>query len=154
MGKELKHKQFLQMWYNRCGFRNKIVEAHMEEIYEGLLTTIQEEVRLNGSVRLKNLGKFYLLETGGFERKGTDGTKYFIPPHYAPKFTASQNFKDYVNDAIVSKEGRRNKKRGTLTVRETVDILLQLTDGMAAAHDSYIIHRDIKPQNIMILEMG
>ena len=60
MKKELKHKQFLQMWYNRCGFRNKIVEAHMEEIYEGLLTTIQEEVRLNGSVRLKNLGKFYL----------------------------------------------------------------------------------------------
>ena len=118
MGKELKHKQFLQMWYNRCGFRNKIVEAHMEEIYEGLLTTIQEEVRLNGSVRLKNLGKFYLLETGGFERKGTDGTKYFIPPHYAPKFTASQNFKDYVNDAIVSKEGRRNKKRGTLTQLE------------------------------------
>ena len=46
------------------------------------------------------------------------------------------------------------KKRGTLTVRETVDILLQLTDGMSAAHDSYIIHRDIKPQNIMILENG
>ena len=38
--------------------------------------------------------------------------------HYAPKFTASQNFKDYVNDAIVSKEGRRNKKRGTLTPLE------------------------------------
>ena len=27
-------------------------------------------------------------------------------------------FKDYVNDAIVSKEGRRNKKRGTLTQLE------------------------------------
>jgi serine/threonine protein kinase len=32
--------------------------------------------------------------------------------------------------------------------------MLQLTDGMAHAHDSYIIHRDIKPQNIMILENG
>ena len=30
----------------------------------------------------------------------------------------------------------------------------QLTDGMAHAHDSYIIHRDIKPQNIMILDNG
>lgn len=46
------------------------------------------------------------------------------------------------------------KKRGNLTVREVVDIMLQLTDGMSAAHDSYIIHRDIKPQNIMILENG
>jgi len=46
------------------------------------------------------------------------------------------------------------KKRGSLTIREVVDIMSQLTDGMTSAHDSYIIHRDIKPQNIMILENG
>lgn len=46
------------------------------------------------------------------------------------------------------------KKRGKLTVSEVVDIMLQITDGMSVAHDSYIIHRDIKPQNIMILENG
>jgi len=46
------------------------------------------------------------------------------------------------------------KKRGSLTIREVVDIMSQLTDGMSSAHDSYIIHRDIKPQNIMILENG
>lgn len=46
------------------------------------------------------------------------------------------------------------KKRGNLTVTEVIDIMLQITDGMVLAHDSYIIHRDIKPQNIMILENG
>ena len=46
------------------------------------------------------------------------------------------------------------KRRGKLTLDEAVDIMLQVTDGMACAHDSYIIHRDIKPQNIMILENG
>ena len=46
------------------------------------------------------------------------------------------------------------KQRGKLSVTEVVDIMLQVTDGMAHAHDSYIIHRDIKPQNIMILSNG
>ena len=46
------------------------------------------------------------------------------------------------------------KKRGKLTPAETVDIVSQLADGLAHAHDSYIIHRDIKPQNIMILDDG
>ncbi len=46
------------------------------------------------------------------------------------------------------------KARGKLSVPEVVDIMLQLTDGMAHAHDAYIIHRDIKPQNIMILSNG
>ncbi len=46
------------------------------------------------------------------------------------------------------------KKRGKLTLSEAVDIMMQIADGMSVAHDSYIIHRDIKPQNIMILENG
>ena len=46
------------------------------------------------------------------------------------------------------------QKRGSLTVPEVIDIMAQLTDGLAQAHDAYIIHRDIKPQNIMILDNG
>ena len=46
------------------------------------------------------------------------------------------------------------KKRGKLTVPEVVDIVLQITSGLSVAHDSYIIHRDIKPQNILILDNG
>ncbi|MBR1417042.1 MAG: Stk1 family PASTA domain-containing Ser/Thr kinase [Bacilli bacterium] len=46
------------------------------------------------------------------------------------------------------------KKREKLTLTEVIDIMLQITDGMSVAHDAYIIHRDIKPQNIMILDNG
>ena len=46
------------------------------------------------------------------------------------------------------------KKREALTLTEVIDIMTQLTDGISHAHESYIIHRDIKPQNIMILDDG
>ena len=46
------------------------------------------------------------------------------------------------------------KKRESLTLTEVIDIMTQLTDGISHAHESYIIHRDIKPQNIMILDDG
>lgn len=46
------------------------------------------------------------------------------------------------------------KKRGKLTIPETVDIMSQIASGLSVAHDQYLIHRDIKPQNIMILENG
>ena len=46
------------------------------------------------------------------------------------------------------------KKRESLTLTEVIDIMSQLTDGLAHAHESYIIHRDIKPQNIMIEDNG
>ena len=46
------------------------------------------------------------------------------------------------------------QKRGALTIEEVIDIMGQITDGLAHAHEAYIIHRDIKPQNIMILDNG
>ena len=46
------------------------------------------------------------------------------------------------------------QKRGALTLTEVIDIMSQLADGLSHAHEAYIIHRDIKPQNIMIEDNG
>ncbi len=41
-------------------------------------------------------------------------------------------------------------KKGKLSVREATSIALQVCAGLAAAHNNNIIHRDVKPQNILI----
>ncbi len=46
------------------------------------------------------------------------------------------------------------KKRGGLTLSESIDIMLQLTDGISHAHEMGIIHRDLKPQNILMKDDG
>ena len=41
-------------------------------------------------------------------------------------------------------------KKGMLSVREATSIALQVATGLEAAHNNGIIHRDVKPQNILI----
>ena len=69
---------------------------------------------------------------------GEDHGKYFIVMEYVEGKTLKQLI----------------KRRGSITLPEVVDIMLQLTSAIAKAHESYIIHRDIKPQNVIILEDG
>lgn len=46
------------------------------------------------------------------------------------------------------------ERKGKLSVREAVGIGLQIANGLEAAHANHIIHRDIKPQNILISKDG
>lgn len=45
-------------------------------------------------------------------------------------------------------------KKGHLGIKETIGIAIQVAQGMAAAHDQRIVHRDIKPQNMIISRDG
>ncbi|MFQ7311994.1 hypothetical protein B5F37_08550 [Drancourtella sp. An210] len=45
-------------------------------------------------------------------------------------------------------------KKGRLTPKEVISITLQVCAGMEAVHKGHIIHRDIKPQNIIISNEG
>lgn len=55
-------------------------------------------------------------------------------------------------EGITLKEYIKNK--GHLSVREATSIALQISAGLEAAHNNGIIHRDVKPQNIMISTDG
>ena len=46
------------------------------------------------------------------------------------------------------------EKKARLSVKEAISIAIQVSMGIAAAHGNHIIHRDIKPQNIIISKEG
>ena len=97
---------------------------------EKFIRRFQREANSASSLKHPNIVEMYDV--------GEDNGKYFIVMEYVD----GKTLKNLI------------KKRGALNLTESIDIMLQLTSGIACAHDSYIIHRDIKPQNVMILEDG
>jgi eukaryotic-like serine/threonine-protein kinase len=69
---------------------------------------------------------------------GEDEEIYFIVMEYVQGKTLKQYIKEH----------------GKLSVEESLHIMKQIVSGMAVAHDHGIIHRDIKPHNILITENG
>ncbi|MED4474928.1 Stk1 family PASTA domain-containing Ser/Thr kinase [Oceanobacillus caeni] len=58
---------------------------------------------------------------------------------------------EYIDGMTLKEYIQRN---GSLDVTETLDIMKQITSAIAHAHANNIVHRDIKPQNILIDNFG
>ncbi|HXM35027.1 MAG TPA: serine/threonine-protein kinase, partial [Pyrinomonadaceae bacterium] len=63
--------------------------------------------------------------------------------------------KPYIAMEYVEGETLRQKIRSrSLKVKETLDISIQIAEGLGKAHEAGIIHRDLKPENLMIRRDG
>lgn len=69
---------------------------------------------------------------------GSEGHMHFIVMEYVEGIT----LKTYI------------EKKGQLNYKEAISIAIQVARGIEAAHNNNIVHRDIKPQNIMISHEG
>jgi Tol biopolymer transport system component len=56
----------------------------------------------------------------------------------------------YVVEELLDGETLREKLAGTLPVRKVIDLATQIANGLAAAHEKGIVHRDVKPENLFV----
>jgi serine/threonine protein kinase len=55
----------------------------------------------------------------------------------------------YIVSELLEGESLRERLRaGALPVRKSTEIALQIAEGLGAAHEKGIVHRDMKPENI------
>ena len=69
---------------------------------------------------------------------GSENGLYYIVMEYVEGIT----LKEYI------------EQQGVISWKETVHFTTQILRALQHAHDKGIVHRDIKPQNIMLLENG
>ena len=55
---------------------------------------------------------------------------------------------------VEGKTLRQHLSKGPMSLSEILDICVQVTSALSAAHEANIIHRDVKPENIMIRRDG
>ncbi len=61
----------------------------------------------------------------------------------------------YIATELIKGETLRDRLRGEpMTLREVLDVAMQVAAALNAAHNAGIVHRDIKPENIMLRDDG
>ncbi|NIQ18411.1 MAG: protein kinase [Candidatus Aenigmarchaeota archaeon] len=94
------------------------------------LERFNNELKFARKIAHKNVGRMYEL----MEEKGT----HFITMEYVP----GQDLRGLI------------RQTGQLTVGTAISITKQVCEGLTEAHRLGVIHRDLKPQNIMIDKEG
>src|SRR5271169_4444381 len=88
------------------------------------------EARFASSLDHPNIGVIHGLEETG------DGRTFIVMAYYA-------------GEALAGK-----LRRGPLPLAEAVDIAIQMAEGLAAAHAATVVHRDVKPSNVIMTQSG
>ena len=107
----------------------KILPPHLEKDAEFMRRFVQE-ARATGQLNHPNI-------VSGIDVGQADGYWYF-----AMEFVDGESLRHILN------------RRGRLPEKEVIAIALQVAEGLAHAHAHRILHRDVKPENILIDREG
>ncbi|MBI1805757.1 MAG: tetratricopeptide repeat protein [Ignavibacteria bacterium] len=141
-GKTISHYQILeQIGQGGMGVIFKAVDVSLNRpvalkfLSEGSLpldefTRFRNEARAISSLNHKNIATIHEL--------GSSDDQQFIVLEFLPGGTLKEKI----------------RRHGTLPVEEAVDVAAQIAEGLSYAHSKYVVHRDIKSDNIMFSDDG
>ena len=124
----------------------------MGEIYRA------RDTRLKRDVAIKILPEKFLQDAAAVERfmREARAASALNHPNILTIYDIGEvrKIRFIATEFVEGKTIREHLKSKNLTVRETLDIAVQIADALGAAHSAEIVHRDIKPENIMLRADG
>jgi serine/threonine protein kinase/tetratricopeptide (TPR) repeat protein len=130
----------------------KIGEGGMGVVYKA------EDTRLKRTVALKFLPKEFTKDTPAIERFMLEAQAAAALDH--PNICTIYEINESEDQTFISMayiKGKSLKEKiesGPLEIEEALNIAAQVAEGLQEAHEKGIVHRDIKPGNVMITEKG
>ncbi|MBR4139751.1 MAG: serine/threonine protein kinase, partial [Lachnospiraceae bacterium] len=138
---------------DRYEILNKIGSGGMSVVFKG------RDQKLNRFVAVKVLKAEYR-EDKNFVRKFKEEAQAaacLAHPNIVNVYDVGEEVGDhYIVMELVEGITLKNyiERKGKLTIKEATSIAIQVSMGLEVAHNNEIVHRDIKPQNIMISKDG
>ncbi|MGB7070072.1 MAG: protein kinase [Pyrinomonadaceae bacterium] len=131
---------------------SKLGSGGMGEVY------LAEDTKLERRVAIKILLPDVAADVVGVRRfiqeaKAASALNHpnILTVHEIGTFDGSQ----YIATEYIKGETLRDRlSYGLMTLRETLDVTMQVAAALSAAHNAGLVHRDIKPENIMIRDDG
>ena len=138
---------------DRYEILEKIGTGGMAEVFKG------KDHKLNRYVAVKVL-KEEFRENDGFVKKFKEEAQAaagLAHPNIVNVYdVGDENGIYYIVMELVEGITLKNyiERKGRLTIKEATSIAIQVSAGLEVAHNNHIVHRDIKPQNIIISREG
>ncbi|UCF04500.1 MAG: protein kinase [bacterium] len=132
----------------------------LEELGRGGMGVVYkaEDTRLGRSVAIKFLPQEMATDSENWKRFKVEARAAAALNH--PNITTIFSIEEtedttfIVMEHIDGKELRQRISEGPLDLDEALDIVAQIAEGLGAAHERGVIHRDIKSNNIMVTDKG